>query len=275
VIGSNNISDAIDKQQQFDSIKQQINGSMDKINAITADLTKQKGDQEGMLTQLSDLKSSQVAQSNSLQQSKTYKNRLMNNDFSALTDLNATEAAANAQVAKIQKQIDALTSTKSWGTQIVSSGGGLAVPTFYQTGDSTPLGSSPYTVGQYGCLVTSFAMVASFYGNYTTPDDIASNDAIFSRDGSLQVSTPPGIGIYTIQNSSVNWGTVDDELANNHPVIISIYLPSVGALNSDGSSHFIVIKGKSGSQYLMNDPIGSGRGYDISQVRSMRIIRSY
>ena len=116
-------------------------------------------------------------------------------------------------------------------------------------------------------------MIGKYYGNSVTPSSIASNTSNFDREGYLMVASPPGTGVNVGGSQSVNWDTVDDEINNGHPVIISIYLPSVGAVNRDGSSHFIVIKGKIGNQYLMHDPIGDGRGYNISQVKSMKIVR--
>ena len=127
-----------------------------------------------------------------------------------------------------------LTAITNWGGQIVSSDDNAWY--YSQTGDYTRLGSSWYTVNEVGCLITSMAMVSTFYGNHITPDWVAQN-AYFTNDG--------------------------------RPVIVSVYLPSVGAVNSDGSSHFIVIKNFSDGRYLMHDPIGPGRGYSLGQVRSM------
>lgn len=40
---------------------------------------------------------------------------------------------------------------------------------------SEPIGESSLTVGGYGCLITSLAMLSSWFGKYRTPDWIAQN----------------------------------------------------------------------------------------------------
>jgi peptidoglycan hydrolase CwlO-like protein len=276
MLSSNSISEVTTKEQYYESIRQEISGMIDEINKLKDQLKIQKEEQEARMSELNGLKDSQTQQQKSLQSNQIMKNRLLNDTTAAISDLQAQQKVAEQKIAEIQRNINALSSTKSWGTQIVSSGGGLPVPSYYQTGNYTILGNASdprINVNNYGCLITSFAMIASYYGNSVTPTSIALNPANFDNEGYLRGGAPFGIGVYTSRVAS--WSEVDNELDNNRPVIASIYLPSVGAINQDGSSHFIVIKGKSGSKYLMNDPIGDGRGYDISQIRSIRIIRQY
>lgn len=271
MIGSNNVSEIVDKQQYYDSIKQQVQNSMEKIDSMKAELSKQKDDQNIQLGTLTELKTNQTAQKKSLETNQIYKARLLTDTTNAIVDLKQQEKDAQAKIAQIQAQMNTLSGTKYWGTEIVSSGGGLAVPSFYQTGNDTRLGSSPYTVSLYGCLITSISMVASFYGHYITPTTFAQT-ASFNSGGYL-IGYPSNLGVSISGSQSINWAAVNSELDSGHPVIVSIYIPSVGALNSDGSSHFIVIKGRSGSQYLMNDPVSGQRGYALGQVRSYKTIR--
>lgn len=275
VIGSDNLSEAINKEQYYESIRQQIELAIEKIEQLKENLLSEKTNQQQQLLILNNLKTDQVAQQESLESKKNFKSRLLNDTKGAIAELSSQEQEAEAKIAEIQKKINTLRSRSYWGTQIVSGSGGLAVPYYTQTGNYTRLGNSRYTVDMYGCLITSYAMVASFYGRHVTPTDIASNTAIFDRNGYLMYSVPPGIGISVVSSGAVDWAVVNDELENGHPVIVSIYMPSVGSINRDGSSHFIVIKGRSGAKYLMNDPISGERGYDLSQVRSMKIIRPY
>lgn len=271
LIGSDNLSEVVTKQQYYDSIKQQLTVSMEKIDAFKAELQKQQDEKSLQLQSLKDLAADQQTQQKNLEYQMNVKNRLLNDTTKMIGELNAQAAAAQARIAQIDAQIRALSATNRWGNQIVSSND----PSWYysQTGNYTHLGNSPYTVSQYGCLITSIAMIAKYYGNNVTPTSIASNTGNFDREGYMIVTSPSGTGVNVSTSRSVNWNTIDEEISNGHPVIVSIYLPSVGAVNSDGSSHFIVIKGKVGNQYLMHDPIGDGRGYNTSQVRSMKIVR--
>lgn len=271
VLGSSTISDVVDQQQQYDAIKEQIQTSMDKINAITAELNNQKQTQQDQLSNLQTLQSDQSSRQQSLQYSQAAKSRYLNNTVSAIADYQAQQQAYEAKIAQLQAQINALSSTRSWGTDIVSSSGGLGVPYYTQTGDNTHLGNTSYTVALYGCLITSMAMVSTYFGHYTTPDEIAADAGNFNSEGYL-LGTPPEVGVSISSSRGINWETVNSQLDMGRPVIVSIYLPSVGAINSDGSSHFIVIKGRSGSSYYMNDPISGQRGYALSQVRSMKLV---
>lgn len=278
LLSASSISDAVDTQTAYDSVRQQIKSAQDRIIQIKNDLANQKNDKEKQLLSLNSLKNDQESEKQSLENNQQTKNRLLNNTNGAIADLKDEQARIQSQITDIESKIKRLTATKIWGTGVVSGSGGLSVPSFYQTGNFARIGNSPYAginINNYGCLITSIAMVATYYGHHTTPDDIAGMSGIFSSGGSMLVNTPPGIGINIQPSQNFNSDVVDDELANGHPVIASIYLPDVGRINADGSSHFIVIKGKSGSQYIMNDPIGDGRGYSTSQLRSMKIIRSY
>jgi hypothetical protein len=232
---------------------------MSKINVIMADLTKQKTDQENQLALLNSLKSNQVAQETALQQSQQYKNRLVNNDYSALSDLNASEASANAQVAELQKEINAAYQSYGGGSSgsavaikhRSSSGPQLDVP-YYSQQDSNwasmSLGDSGVSVGDYGCLITSYAMVASFYGMGKTPADI-DNESSFTGDGSF-INFDYDMG--SLNNykyrQSVNLNVIDSQLSSGHPVIVGIHI-------SSQFDHWIVLTGGDQNDgYSWNDP---------------------
>lgn len=272
LIGADSLSDMITMGQYYASVKDQIQATIVKINELKKQLADQKAAQEQQLNSLNSLKADQVAQQKSLQSSQYTKNQMYTNTQSTISRLQSDQADNQKKLAQVQAQIDALSATKMWGTQIVSSNDSSWY--YQQTGNGTYLGDSPYTVAEYGCLITSIAMVATFYGQHVTPTMIAENSGNFNYGGYLQVSTPYPVSDIVVSGSqAVNWSTVNSELDAGHPVIVSIYLPSVGAINSDGSSHFIVIKSHNGSQYYMHDPIAGQRGYDTGQVRSMKIVR--
>jgi peptidoglycan hydrolase CwlO-like protein len=273
LLDTNNISEMVDREQSYNSTYQQLETISDNISKAKDDLNNKRNEKANQMSALDGLKSDQEAQKSNLEANKQIKNRLLNDTNGAITDLNQKQQQAQERIKAVDAQIRALTATRIWGGQIVSSNDGGWY--FTQTGNYTHLGNSPYTVSQYGCLITSMAMVATYYGHNVSPSDIASNTALFDDNGYLQVNSPPGIGVNILPSRTVDWNVVDDEVSNDRPVIVSIYLPSVGAVNRDGSSHFIVIKGKSNGKYLMHDPIGDGRGYNMSQVRSMKLVRPY
>lgn len=270
VASASNLSDVINKSQYFQSLTDQINTQADQIKTVKNNL---QTDQDNLNKQKSDIESQKtalVAQQQALQEQQNVKNGLLNDAQNTLSSLQNQQKNAQAKLSEINAQIAALSGTSNWGNGIVSQNDGGWY--YQQSGNYTHLGNSPYTVSQYGCYITSFAMVATFYGNRITPTDIANMWWHFTSEGYFQGGVGD-LGLNIIQSGSVNWGVVDNEISNGHPVIVSVYLPSVGKINGDGSSHFIVIKGKSGDKYLMHDPIAGRRSYSLDQIRSMRIIR--
>ncbi len=137
--------------------------------------------------------------------------------------------------------------------------GDVAFPDFPANGDYILTGT-----------VDCSATVTSHSGAGFIP--IVAFEGTFDGQGNAYVSSiADGIGLVMTSSGSVNWNRIDSELDNGHPVIVSVYLPNVGVINADGSSHFVVISARSGNHYLMQDPLGSGRGYATGQVRSMNL----
>lgn len=255
------------QKTQFSALEKASAQIYAKTKQALADVNVAKSQLEQKNDSLTTLKAQQQSQHQYLANVQSTQQALRYNAEAAEQQLEAKAASAQAAAAKIAQRIKVLTAVSNWGNQIVSSDDGGWY--YSQTGDNTYLGYGPYTVSEVGCFVTSIAMVAKYYGHPITPDYIAQNGIFY--DGYL-VSLPSNLGITLHSSQGVNWNTVNHEISEGRPVIISIYLPSVGAVNSDGSSHFIVIKGSSDGKYLMHDPIGDGRSYNLNQVRSMILV---
>src|SRR3989344_4963061 len=274
IIGSNNFSDIIDQQQYYDSVREQIQNQMDKITQLKADLNQQKTDQQNQLASLNDLKSDQTAQKSDLAEKKSIQNQLLTDANGAITDLNNQAAQAEAKAAEIRKilvQIYSGSGTPQ-GNGLASSGDSSWY--YNQKNYSTPLlgaraftYSNPLTIALAGCLVTSFAMVATKMGHPITPPSVVNNSHFVY--GSWMYFTS-GIGVSFNSSTRVNWDTVNSELAHNRPVIISVYTGSGPVYNSDGSNHFIVIKGVSNGKYIIHDPYWTGSSYNLTSVKSMK-----
>ena len=112
------------------------------------------------------------------------------------------------------------------------------------------LGSSDLSMAEYGCLVSSTAMIAKHYGKDINPVDIASDNASFFTGTDnhtallLYSITVKGVNI---QRTSLgaNTSNIDKELSAGRPVIVGLFA---------GPGHFIVIKGGSNGNYIMDDP---------------------
>ncbi len=151
---------------------------------------------------------------------------------------------------------------------VISSSGGLyfpkrvviPVPAFTQ-GDPRwsleLLGSTYETLGQAGCAVTSAAMVLSAYGVDTDPERlnqylIATSG--YTDDGSLYwekaAAIAPAGQVEKAYEDPPSYALIDQNLLAGNPVIVRLKL-------QNGRTHFVVIVGKEGWDYLIQDPARS------------------
>lgn len=259
------------------SVKQERDNQLTTLKKATeqliADAQKAKDETQKKIADLAvkqqsleSLRGQQTEQRDGLASMKNQQSALVNNAVSAQIAYESKANSAKAQAAQVAEKIRVLQLTVNWGSQIVSSDGGGWYYT--QTGNPARMGGSYYSVNLYGCLITSVAMVSAYYGNHSITPTYMAYNASFA-DGAYYFNTPGNLPMSVRAGGSVNWGVVQNEVSAGRPVIVSIYLSSVGALNWDGSSHFVVIKGYENGHYLMQDPIGHGRSYNLNQVRSM------
>lgn len=134
------------------------------------------------------------------------------------------------------------------------------VPHFAQ-GDSRwkmeELGDTTDTLGSAGCAVTSSAMVLASYGADLDPKRLntflQTNDG-YTKEGWLYWEKaalyPPAVAELAYEDDP-SYFLMDWNLMRGNPVIVRLRYPS-------GITHFVVIVGKSGYEYLIRDP---GRGF--------------
>ncbi|HOX40791.1 MAG TPA: C39 family peptidase [bacterium] len=273
LVGSETFSDAITKQQYYDSVRQQIRDTVDKIESLKVGLNNNKKDQENRLLDLANNRQTQANQKSYLESKKQTKNRLLGNAKDAVDDLSAQAAAAETKAQEIRKIIAAIYSSSKGSPK----GDGLVQDSnwgwYYSQRDpqwsGTYLAPSRLTIGEVGCLVTSFAMVSTYYGYNNTPADIENKSAFTYEGGWLWFDNSPGISVSASQPK--NWNVINNELENNRPVIVSVKV-SGPVYNSDGSNHFIVISGIANGKYLIHDPYWRDSSYSLSDVISMKIV---
>ncbi len=133
------------------------------------------------------------------------------------------------------------------------------------------IGLSSDSMAEFGCLVTSSAMVLSHYGHRVTPAQVAQNTNAFFLNTALMNLAPWSIDGVTFTRSGAGTGAIDGELSQGRPVIVG-----VGA----GPSHYVVIKAKDGDQYIMNDPfVENGHDikftdhYSLGSISAVNIVR--
>ena len=166
----------------------------------------------------------------------------------------------------------------NWGAarRIPASGGlyfpgrvEIAVPIFRQGDERWKddlLGPTDETLHQVGCAVASAAMVMASYGIDTDPGRL--NAFLAKNEG----YTPQGWihwekaaefqpGLYEkAYEDAPSYAQIDWNLLCGNPVIIRVRLPE--------NNHFVVIAGKQGWDYLIQDPgAGASKGlYPLSEL---------
>ena len=119
------------------------------------------------------------------------------------------------------------------------------------------LGQTGSSMGEEGCAVSCSAMVLAFYGQDVDPGRL---NAFLTTNGGY---TPqgwlywekaadfiPGMVRHAYEDLP-SYFLIDSNLLRGNPVIVRLHLPN-------GITHFVVIVGKIGFDYLIQDPASGG-----------------
>ena len=166
---------------------------------------------------------------------------------------------------------------QSWGRrEMIEPSGGryffhrveLAVPSFRQ-GDERwrgdLLGPTHNTIGAEGCAVASAAMVLASYGYDTDPrrlNAFLKTNGGFTPQGWLYWEKAAEIGGGHVRHAYEDlpsYDLIDGNLQRGNPVIVRLRLPS-------RITHFVVIAGKQGFDYLTRAP-GAGAAKGLYPLR--------
>jgi Peptidase_C39 like family len=129
------------------------------------------------------------------------------------------------------------------------------------------LGPASSTMGEEGCAVSSAAMVLAFYGQDIDPgrlNDFLSNSGGYTPQGWLYwekaADYQPGLARHAYEDLP-SYFLIDWNLQRGNPVIVRLHL-----LN--GITHFVVVVGKAGFDYLIQDP-ASGGAHGVYPLRQL------
>jgi hypothetical protein len=148
----------------------------------------------------------------------------------------------------------------------------LAVP-FFRQGDprwrDDRLGWTDGTLGGEGCAVASAAMVLGYYGIRTDPRQLnwyLSATGGYTDEGWIYWEAAANLAPDRVRKEyedAPSFFLIDWNLIRANPVIARLRLPG-------GSTHFVVICGKRGFDYLIRDPMArEGRGiYPLRELGS-------
>lgn len=155
----------------------------------------------------------------------------------------------------------------AWPHTISSSGGRyfihrvvIPVPVFTQDDPRWTfdlIGPTYDTMGQSGCAITSAAMVLSAYGVDTDPQRLnqyLTTHGGYTPNGWLYwekaAEVAPYAQVERAYEDPPSYDLIDKNLLAGNPVIIRLTLRS-------GRTHFVVVVGKQGWDYLIQDPARS------------------
>ena len=131
------------------------------------------------------------------------------------------------------------------------------------------LASNDETLGYKGCAVTSAAMILKFYGVDTDPgrlNTFLSATGGYTAEGWIYWEAAANLArsrVRFVYESLPSYYLIDSNLLRANPVIVRVRLPS-------GITHFVVITGKQGFDYLIRDPMAqASQGvYPLSELHS-------
>jgi hypothetical protein len=159
----------------------------------------------------------------------------------------------------------------------------LAVPLFRQTDDrwaNDLLGETVNTLGAEGCAVTSAAMVLASYGVDTDPHRLNAylqKNQGYTPQGWIYWEKAAELGGDRVRHAYEDlpsYELIDGNLIRGNPVIVRLRMRS-------GVTHFVVVAGKDGFDYLTRDPgAGTDRGmYPLrelgSKIEALRFYEKY
>lgn len=111
------------------------------------------------------------------------------------------------------------------------------------------IGLSSSLMKDYGCAVTSLAMVFTYHNQQINPGKLA-KQPIFYRDLIVWPQYWKGIRLNSsTAHGNISWSTVDKELKDKNPVIVFVRARG-------GKGHYVVIHGKDKKgEYIVHDPL--------------------
>ena len=264
LLKSEDFSEFYNQAEYVNIVGEKIKDVLDRLNFIKKDLEEKKKETEIKKEELEELNNKLLnqkeivdAQRNSkevlLEETKGKEYKFQDLLFNVRTqrktilgDINRLKREMQVEIAKIaamaERPSENLAST-SW---------------YFSQNDpkwkDMTIGLSNSTVDDYGCAISSVAMVFKYYGIDIDPGRL-SKQPIYYRDliywpdqwRFLDLIKKTGHKYGGLTNS--DWNLIDREIASGHPVIV--FIKALGR----GAGHYVVIHSKDSKGYIVHDPV--------------------
>ncbi len=257
-------SEFLNQAEYMDTVGEKIKDALDKLNFAKQELEKKKEEMKKKKSELEELNGKLLVQKETVDGQKSAKEALLeetkgqeykyqdllfgvqNQRKTILGDINKLKREMEVEIAKIaamaERPSENLASTSWYLSQNDP-----------RWKDMT-IGLSNSSIDDYGCAIASVAMIFKYYGIDIDPGRL-SKQPIFYRD---LISWPKQWRFLDLIENSFHksegldnndWKTIDQEIANGHPVIV--FIKALGK----GAGHYVVIHSKDSKGYVVHDPV--------------------
>ena len=261
VLGSEDFSDFFNQIAYMEKVQANIRETVEDLKHLKEQLAESKETEEGKKESLVSLKEDLLIKQNSLSSQKSSRRFLLDNtkgeedEYQSmlaniesqkrelLGDINQLKQQKAAELARLkalqQKPPKQYWASTSW---------------FYRQDDprweNSTIGWSRSTLGDYGCAISSVAMVFTYHGLPINPPQLAKKPIFHNslivwprRWNNLQLAT-------LTFRQNIDWFKLDREIGAGYPVIVRIQ-----AIGRSGG-HYIVIHTKTDDgRYVVHDPL--------------------
>jgi len=263
VLKSEEFSDFLNQVEYTNTVGEKIKETLDDLKIIKSELEEEKKELEDKKIKLEELSAELLNKKEIADAQKTAKEVLLretrgsenrfqdllfgvkNQRKSILGDINKLKRDKEVEIARIaaiaERPSENLASTK-W---------------YFSQNDprwkNKTIGFSNSTVDDYGCAISSVAMVFKYYGIDIDPGRLAKQpiyyrDLIYWPNQWRFLDLVKKTGHKSGGLTKSDWNLIDREIASGHPVIIFIRARG-------GAGHYVVIHSKDSKGYIVHDPV--------------------
>ncbi|OPL12032.1 MAG: hypothetical protein AVO34_02125 [Firmicutes bacterium ML8_F2] len=261
ILFSDDFSDFFNQLTYLDNLQNGVKEKVESLRALKQLLSKDKESKEEKKEHLQGLKEQLDSQKWSLASQRSSKEILLNQTRGEEGKYQQMLANIEAQKKSLLGDINRLRQQKADELARLEelqekppSGFWASLSWYYRQDDSrwtdTTIGISDSQLGDYGCAISSVAMIFTYHGETITPKQLAKESIYYSsliiwpdRWGSLRKV----LGTY---RTAVDWFRIDRELGAGYPVIVRV--------QADGYSgaHYVVVHHKTDDgRYVVHDPL--------------------
>ena len=264
LLKSEDFSEFYNQAEYVNVVGKKIKDVLDRLNFIKEDLEEKKKETEMKKVKLEELNKKILDQKEIVDAQKDTKEVLLeetkgkeykfqdllfnvrNQRKTILGDINRLKREMQVEIAKIaamaERPSENLAST-SW---------------YFSQNDpkwkDMTIGLSSSSVDDYGCAISSVAMVFKYYGIDIDPGRLSKQpiyyrDLIYWPDQWRFLDLIKKTGHKSGGLTNGDWNLIDREIASGHPVIV--FIKALGR----GAGHYVVIHSKDAKGYIVHDPV--------------------